>query len=66
LVRGYADEVREKLIAAGCRRLRSGKGDHEIWVCPASPRPFPVDSRIMSRHMANAVLKQAGIKGKID
>jgi hypothetical protein len=31
------------------------------WFSPISGRRFPVDSRIKSRHTANAVLKQAGL-----
>jgi hypothetical protein len=42
--------------------VRPGKGDHEIWFSPLSKRHFPVDSKIMSRHTANGVLKQAGLE----
>jgi predicted RNA binding protein YcfA (HicA-like mRNA interferase family) len=45
--------------------LRAGKGDHEIWTSPGSDRPIVVDGKIMSRHTANAILKQAGIKRKL-
>jgi HicA toxin of bacterial toxin-antitoxin, len=38
-----------------------GRGDHEIWYSPITERRFPVDHKILSRHTANAVLKQAGI-----
>jgi hypothetical protein len=37
------------------------KGDHEIWYSPITQRRFPVDGKILSRHTANAVLRQAGI-----
>ena len=47
--------------AAGCTLIRHGKGDHDIWESPISGRRFPVDARIRSRHMANTVLKQAGL-----
>ncbi len=40
---------------------RPGRGDHEIWYSPITGRRFPVDHAIVSRHTANAVLKQAGI-----
>jgi len=65
LVRGFTEQVRDILRANGCVRQRSGKGDHEVWHCPLSTRPVPVDNRIMSRHLANAVLKQAGLKERI-
>ena len=48
----------------GCYFERPGKGDHEIWFSPISKRRFPVDSKIKSRHTANAVLKQAGLLKK--
>jgi len=41
--------------------MASGKGDHEIWFSPITKRNFPVDGKILSRHTANAILKQAGI-----
>jgi hypothetical protein len=42
-------------------QARPGKGDHEIWFSPHTGIRFPVDSKIKSRHTANAVLKQAGL-----
>lgn len=48
-----------------CSFVRSGKGDHEVWSCPNARRPVIVDGKIMSRHSANVVLKQAGIVGKL-
>lgn len=57
----YTPEVKQILREHGCRFDRSGKGDHEIWYSPITNRKFPVDSKILSRHTANAVLKQAGI-----
>ena len=40
----------------GCRFVRHGKGDHDIWFSPISNQSFPVDSKIPSRHWANGVL----------
>ncbi|MBX9682891.1 MAG: type II toxin-antitoxin system HicA family toxin [Hyphomicrobium sp.] len=57
----YEKELRDLLRAAGCFLFRQGKGDHEIWYSPLTGRKFVVDSRIKSRHTANAVLKQAGL-----
>ncbi|MGA7980224.1 MAG: type II toxin-antitoxin system HicA family toxin [Chromatiaceae bacterium] len=48
------------LVAAGCHFERHGRGDHEIWYSPLTERRFVVDSKVLSRHTANAVLKQAG------
>jgi len=52
----------EKILReAGCHFERQGKGDHEIWFSPITERRFVVDGKIVSRHTANAVLKQAGL-----
>ncbi|MCE3250308.1 MAG: YcfA family protein [Geminicoccaceae bacterium] len=58
----YAPSVKTLLKEAGCWRDRQGKGDHEIWYSPLSERKFPVDNKIKSRHTANGVLKQAGLR----
>ena len=60
----YEREVRQVLETHGCRFDRHGKGDHEIWYSPITNRRFTVDSKIKSRHTANAVMKQAGIAKK--
>lgn len=57
----YAAKLKELLYANQCRFERQGKGDHEIWFSPITGVRFPVDSKIKSRHTANAVLKQAGL-----
>ena len=41
--------------------VRQGKGDHEIWCSPHSKTTFSVDGKIVSRHSANGVLKDAGL-----
>lgn len=65
MVQGYTARVKAILREHGCTFDRAGKGDHEIWSCPNAKRPVIVDGRIMSRHIANEVFKQAGIKAKI-
>jgi hypothetical protein len=57
----YEKKVRQKLAENGCYFSRHGKGDHDIWFSPISNQSFPVDGKIKSRHIANAVMKQAGI-----
>jgi hypothetical protein len=57
----FAPDLKRLLRENGCYFERAGKGDHEIWFSPISKRRFPVDSKIKSRHTANAVLKQAGL-----
>lgn len=60
----YEKKVREMLKQHGCNFHRRGKGDHDIWFSPKSGKNFPVDSKIKSRHVANAIMKQAGIAQK--
>ena len=57
----YTPKLMELLRRHGCYFVRQGKGDHEIWFSPISQIHFVVDSKIKSRHTANAVLKQAGL-----
>jgi predicted RNA binding protein YcfA (HicA-like mRNA interferase family) len=60
----FEKEVREVLKASGCNFARRGKGDHDIWFSPITKRNITVDSKIKSRHTANAIMKQAGIDKK--
>ena len=53
--------LRDLLRAAGCTLVRQGKGSHEIWRSPITNRTFPVPAGIVSRHTANAILRQAGL-----
>ncbi len=57
----YASQLIKLLREAGCTYARPGKGDHQIWHSPINDLHFVVDSKIKSRHTANAVLKQAGL-----
>jgi hypothetical protein len=57
----FTPELIRLLNQAGCRFERPGKGDHDIWFSPITGLRFVVDSKIKSRHTANAVLKQAGL-----
>jgi predicted RNA binding protein YcfA (HicA-like mRNA interferase family) len=60
-VENHTPLLKKLLRQAGCHFVSSGKGDHEIWSNPATGKQFVVDGAIMSRHTANAVLKQAGL-----
>ena len=61
MARNLTRELKKILRAGDCHVVRQGKGDHEIWFSPHSKKHFPVDSNIPSRHLANDVLKQAGL-----
>jgi hypothetical protein len=58
---GYGKAVRKILSEAGCKFLRQGRGDHEIWTSPHALKPFTVPVAIDSRHTANKVLKDAAL-----
>ena len=57
----YEKKVRDILSQNNCTFKRRGKGDHDIWYSPLTQRNFTVDSKIKSRHTANAIMKQSGI-----
>jgi len=58
----YEKKVRKILLEHGCNFVRHGKGDHDIWHSPITRKNFPVDGKIRVRHIANAIMKQAGIR----
>lgn len=53
----YEKKVREILRLNKCTFVRRGKGDHDIWYSPITKRHVTVDTKIKSRHTANAILK---------
>jgi len=57
----FAVQLKKLLQEAGCRFERHGKGDYDIGYSPITQVRFVVDGTILSRHTANAVLKQAGM-----
>ncbi|MDN5849612.1 MAG: type II toxin-antitoxin system HicA family toxin [Nitrococcus sp.] len=57
----YGKQVRGILADHGCRLLRQGRGDHEVWTSPRATKPFTVPFKIKSRHTANGILKDAGL-----
>ena len=58
----YEKKVRQILKEYGCHFVRHGRGDHDIWHSPINNRNFTVDGKINIRHVANEIMKQAGIK----
>jgi len=64
MVRGFYQQIVEAVKKAGCSFKRQGKGDHEIWYSPITDRTFSIDRHCLSRHTANAIMRQAGIDKK--
>ena len=58
----YEKKVRQLLLKHNCHFVRRGKGDHDIWYSPITGKTFPVDGEIRIRHVANGIMKQAGIR----
>ncbi len=59
----YAPAVRRILRENGFELMpKRGKGDHEIWRHVTTGKKVSVDGTIKSRHTANGILKQAGLK----
>jgi predicted RNA binding protein YcfA (HicA-like mRNA interferase family) len=57
----YYRELTKILSAAGWVKANGGKGSHEKWVLALTGKSIIVP-RSKSRHTANEVLKQAGLK----
>jgi len=60
-LKGYGKAVQKTLCDAGCKFLRQGRGDHEVWNSPHARKPFTVPVTVASRHTANKVPKDAGL-----
>ncbi|MDE0291178.1 MAG: type II toxin-antitoxin system HicA family toxin [Candidatus Dadabacteria bacterium] len=57
----FSQELKRILMEEGCFFKRQGKGSHEIWYSPKSGRSFPIQAKVRKRHLANEILKQAGL-----
>ena len=62
MAKNYNKEVVSLVRKHGCVFVRHGKGVHAIWFSPITKRNFTIDGNIKSRVLANAVMKQSGIK----
>jgi len=61
----YTRKVKKILSDNGCKFVRYGKGDHEIWYSPITMRNFTVDGSIPKRTSANETIKDAGLRIKV-
>ena len=64
MVKGFYKDVESLLRAAGYEREKGGKGSHEKWSCEDKPTLI-VPRGLKSRHTANAILKDAGVKDRL-
>lgn len=65
MVEGYGKLVKRILRNHGFTKLRSGKGDHEVWWNAETKQQVTVDAGMRSRFTAQETLKQAGIKVRL-
>lgn len=63
-MKGYYPQVIQALREAGWRKLRNGKGSHEIWVNGSGNKQTTVPFNCYSRHTANGVMESAGLAKK--
>ena len=61
----YNRQLKKILTSNGCRFVRHGKGDHDVWYSPITGRNFAMDGKIVKRTSANELLKEAGLKIKV-
>ena len=64
MAKNYNRDIIKLITEKGCRFVRHGKGDHDIWYSPITGRNFTVDGNIKSKELANAIMKQSGVKHK--
>jgi hypothetical protein len=60
----YTRDVYRLLNENKCEFIRRGKGDHNIYYSPIKNNNFSVDGKITIKHMANKIMKDAGIDFK--
>ena len=56
-----AKDLKRLLRNAGWHLHRQGKGDHEVWSNPSTGQKLTIDNSSKSRHLANDLLKAAGL-----
>lgn len=64
MVQGFYRQIIDVLRKHDCHFKRQGSGDHELWFSPITSTTLTVDRGCMSRHVANKIMKDAGIKHK--
>ncbi|MGN7292166.1 type II toxin-antitoxin system HicA family toxin [Rhizobium sp. SAFR-030] len=65
MVAGYYSAVRDIILQLGFEYLTNAKGSHEKWRSSQTGKTILVPRNLMSRHTANAILKDAGSNRKL-
>ena len=59
----YSKPLKDILANHGWKFLRHGsKGSHDIWQSPNGDKTISINRNMKSRHTANDIMSQAGIK----
>ena len=61
----YYKQVVDAVREQGFRRIRQGKGSHEIWSRASTERKLSIPGKLRSRHTANGILKDAGCSKRV-
>lgn len=62
---GFYKEVAKIIAELGFVQVKGGKGGHQKWYNEELCTTLIVPSKILSRHTANGILKDAGHSGKV-
>jgi predicted RNA binding protein YcfA (HicA-like mRNA interferase family) len=65
MVVGFYKTVAILLKQNGYVQIQNAKGSHEKWVSARTSKPLIVPRNLMSRHTANAILKDANINDRV-
>lgn len=61
----YYKQVVDAVRGRGFRRIRQGKGSHEIWAGAGTETKLSIPRQLRSRHTANGILKDAGCSERV-
>jgi len=62
---GYGKDLVKLFRKNGCRFVRNGKGDHQVWYSPLTNRNITLDYGTNNKYTANGTLREAGINQKL-
>ena len=60
----FTREIRKLLAENGWQFHRYAKGDHEVWIDPATRKKVTIDGKVRNRALANRILKSSGLGKK--
>ena len=61
MVLSFTPKIIDILRQNGFEFYRAGKGDHQIWRHKETGKRVTVDAKVLSRHTANKIMRDAGL-----